>query len=509
MNKHVIGLATAPLIVAGMAGAIVSPVFADEARMGYSGPCAGLQDAINSAIDNTPFSVSVTGDCAANITIPSGKRILLDFNGGILGDEYGDTITVENGAFACLVNGTLVNSASDKAIVKNDGLTVIYTNLTANDGAYSIINTGEVNIVNTTATGFKVNNSGVLRIAYGTIDNAEEAEPYVTGAINTDVGSDGQPDFTIPRTIPVGYKTTLQYRNPALAATLGETLESDNNSILSIAGSALSGYSLEAKSAGNAEVSVHNWISAGGGLALVYNIESNTPGLINGAVLDYLVGRYGYEIGDQENSLEQALANNESISVDLNIDEVDAEDIDEEDVAKIHEALGNGKVLAYGDISLAINASESGLIEEITLLGGCGSTGEPGAEPVCVENPINVKWGGLDLGSPADGYKRNFYVIRLHDGEATKIAANIDKDGNLVFSSGKFSTYAVAYEDVEITAEDTTEEADTTAGAPNTGAETQAGKNTVLSLMGCMAAGIVLALTMLPKIRKYLEARKA
>ena len=109
---------------------------------------------------------------------------------------------------------------------------------------------------------------------------------------------------------------------------------------------------------------------------------------------------------------------------------------------------------------------------------------------------------------PEEDFERNFYAVRVHDGEATKIAAEVDEDGNIVFPSGRFNTYAIAYEDAEITEDELI--ANSKAGTPDTGAATKTdSEKTVLSLAGCIVAGIALALTMLPKIKKYLETRKA
>ena len=48
-----------------------------------------------------------------------------------------------------------------------------------------------------------------------------------------------------------------------------------------------------------------------------------------------------------------------------------------------------------------------------------------------------------------DGYVRKYYIIRVHNGEATLIDNVVDNgDGTISFKSDKFSTYALAYNDV-------------------------------------------------------------
>ena len=53
-----------------------------------------------------------------------------------------------------------------------------------------------------------------------------------------------------------------------------------------------------------------------------------------------------------------------------------------------------------------------------------------------------------ELTKVAEGYTRKYYVVRYHDGKSEIISASVD--GNVLsFESDKFSTYALAYEDVK------------------------------------------------------------
>lgn len=51
-----------------------------------------------------------------------------------------------------------------------------------------------------------------------------------------------------------------------------------------------------------------------------------------------------------------------------------------------------------------------------------------------------------ELKNVKDGYVRNYYVLRVHDDKTEIIPAKL-ADGMLVFSSDKFSSYVLAYED--------------------------------------------------------------
>ena len=518
MNKHVFGLVAVPIITAGFSSALISPVFADD-EIGIGGAgvvpatCASLQQEINDAPDFIYTPIALEEDCQADIVIPASKYIRLwaSTPNGTTTTEFtlinneGDTITVEEGAKILLGEGTFKNTSTGKAVIKNSGLVAVGgSKIVSENGSYTFINNGEINIEDAEITGFKVDNSesSILRIAHGTIDDEEAAEPYVTGCINCEIGSDGTGGmFSLPEIMPVGYSETFEFLNPEYWATHGMVVESSDSSVLEITGSTLSGYKVTAKKAGVADVTVTGWFSAGGRLALVYDINSNIPNFLsNRTILGYLAGVRG----SYTSTLRQAVENSESISVNLNIDELEKEDIEAEDLDKINEALGNGKIISYGDISLTIDSEESGLLDQIYLLGegGCGQSDES-SEPVCIfeEDPIDVKWGGLELGEPAEGYVRNYYAIRVHDGEVKKIPASIDADGNIVFPSGRFSLYAIAYEDEEIVEDEKT----ASVNSPETGAYTQNSGNMVLSIAGSIATGIIVALAMLPKIRKHIK----
>ena len=50
----------------------------------------------------------------------------------------------------------------------------------------------------------------------------------------------------------------------------------------------------------------------------------------------------------------------------------------------------------------------------------------------------------------ADGYVRKFYIVREHEGSYELLDAKLSQDGTyLTFNTSKFSTYALAYEDVK------------------------------------------------------------
>lgn len=521
MKKHVVRLATMPLIVAGVTGAVASPVFADGGSITTG--CSGLQQAINSTPDvdtSKPFRrqektyVQLTEDCTADITIPENKAVVLGVAGKTLTNTSGNTITVEKGGSLLLSSidaplgpaGAYINTTNGKAVIENHGFAVVSATLTAENGAYSIINDGELNAPELRATGLKINNSGTLRIGHADVDNADQARPYITGSLNGE-GYGGDPRIDIPDTVPVGYKTTLQYNKPALAATNGFWIgtaaqNSDGSDILSITGSALDGFQFEAKKSGTVYITEGDWTGLGvGRQTTVYDLHSNTKGLLTQSMYEHLVENYGYNQNNSGNALTQALDEGKEIYVNLYVDDIDTDSVDAEEKTVITDAADGAAVVGYADITLAIETNEGDLIEQVThILPRAGNA----AGDVLYEGSVNVRWSGLKLAQPAKGYQRNYYAIGVHNGKATKVAAYVDENGDVIFPAGAFSTYAIVYVDVEVPV---TED---TASTPETGVTTYSDNGkAIASLIGCMVAGIAVAFTMMPKIKKHLKNKKA
>ncbi len=523
MKKHVVGLATMPLIVAGVTGAVANPVFADGGYVATG--CSDLQHAISSTPDvdtSKPFQrqektyVQLTENCVADIVVPKNKSIVLSVAGKTLTNASGNTITVEADGALLLssVNsggenstvGAYINTTNGKAVIENHGFAVVSATLTAENGAYSIINDGELNAPELRATGLKINNSGTLRIGHADVDNADQARPYITGSLNGE-GYGGDPEIVVPGTVPVGYKTTLQYDNPAFAATNGFGIgtaaqNSDGSDILSITGSALDGFQFEAKKSGTVYITEGDWTGLGiGRETTVYDLYSNTKGLLTQSMYEHLVEHYGYNQHDSSNALTQALDEGKDIYVNLYVDDMDADSVDAAEKATIADAAGDATIVGYADITLAVETDEGDLIEQVAYIlpRAVNAAGD-----VLYEGSVNVRWSGLKLAQPAKGYQRNYYAIGVHNGKATKVAAYVDENGDAIFPAGAFSTYAIVYVDVEVPV---TED---TASTPETGAATYSDNGkAITSLVGCIVAGITVAFTMMPKIKKHLKNKKA
>lgn len=95
-----------------------------------------------------------------------------------------------------------------------------------------------------------------------------------------------------------------------------------------------------------------------------------------------------------------------------------------------------------------------------------------------------------DLATVPEGYNRKYYVVRYHDGKS-EILETTTNGNILTFKSDKFSTYALAYEDVEIKSEENPKTADNII--------------TYVSIGIISIAGISLALSSIIKRKKHLK----
>lgn len=127
-----------------------------------------------------------------------------------------------------------------------------------------------------------------------------------------------------------------------------------------------------------------------------------------------------------------------SVNVNVEIEAIKEENASEEvktAMKAIKESAGKATVASFFDISILVKNTNTGeslgnitnLTEEIELM---------------ILLPENLKNTDAKL-------NRNYYVLREHDGKVDTIKAELSKDGKyLVFKTDKFSTYALAYEDV-------------------------------------------------------------
>lgn len=143
---------------------------------------------------------------------------------------------------------------------------------------------------------------------------------------------------------------------------------------------------------------------------------------------------------DKETStkLLEAINNNKTISTELNTKEVKSSEVSKETKEKIQKVLNKEeKVAAFFDINVLIKADNNS-IGKITEL----------------ENTVLVSVDvPTTLPELKTGFTRKYYVIRIHNGETTKLEAKL-VNGKIEFKTDKFSDYVLTYTD-EATKEET------------------------------------------------------
>ena len=124
--------------------------------------------------------------------------------------------------------------------------------------------------------------------------------------------------------------------------------------------------------------------------------------------------------------LEDVISNAGTFKAEYQVKEVEAKSVNDEDKQLLKDAARGATITNYLDISLILKEGEN-------TLGNILST------------PEEMK---ITLAIPKEMQKENrvFSVIRLHDGKADKLNAEL-KDDVLTFKTDAFSTYAIAYEE--------------------------------------------------------------
>lgn len=166
------------------------------------------------------------------------------------------------------------------------------------------------------------------------------------------------------------------------------------------------------------------------------------------------------------------------------------------DVTKIEAAIpGQGKVAQFLDLTVMIKAVDSAGQEE-----NLGTLNQLKEEKMtfAIVLPKNLNPAG-----------KNFYVLRVHDGVVDKLPATKNADGTLSFTTDRYSTYALVYEEILVEDEkddsvdgDNTDNAENVqqsgtvstvvSSTPATGDNSHVGMWTMLLFLTAMCMGVTL-----------------
>lgn len=143
-----------------------------------------------------------------------------------------------------------------------------------------------------------------------------------------------------------------------------------------------------------------------------------------------------------ENALKESLeksdidACNSNANIEINVEKQEENELDDQtkkDFEKFVSENNSVKITEFFDVTILVKNNvtdeDLGLISETTK--------KITFKVALTEELLNVE----------EGYTRTYYILRYHDGKVEKLDASLV--GNMLsFESDKFSTYAIAYEDV-------------------------------------------------------------
>lgn len=480
----------------------------------YTATCDELDYLIENGVPDPHWgyiNITLSNDCQKDLVIPSGKKVSLfgkgaaeiggyrdeetgdwiSIYGGTLSNNNGDTITVEKGATLVLY-GEVSNTSSNSAVINNSGrLFLSGAKLSGTANGYVLKNSGTV----TAYTETSFNNSGLINT--GTIYVAggrylyHDINKYIVAGCS--LGPDtAYPDdtvncgdyrsnikdayFRLPEALPDGATVTVKSAFPEIANALAMEIISFDPSIVVVTGNATDGFTLTPKKSGTLWIGGQDFThGAGQQYSVIYDVKN-----ANTSTKDYLANNLSE---DETHKIVDAVEADDTLYMDLDINKIDQEDVDTTYKNLVNDELTNGELLNYYDIYYLLKGRNAGEIARIDDLGD-------GAEDV-VDVSIDVP---EDLPEVPAGKTRRFFAVRIHeDGTRTLVdKLNVSKEGNkLHFKSGKFSTYALAYEDVN------------NISAPNSGVVTRFESG---SAQDCMAMSAICAIAMISVL--YYISRK-
>ncbi len=119
------------------------------------------------------------------------------------------------------------------------------------------------------------------------------------------------------------------------------------------------------------------------------------------------------------------------VTVELESKPVEKESIDEAVVKDFESAIENATLTDFFNLDIVVKAD-----------------GEPDHYLRELTKPITLSVKLPELPEVKEGYKRNYYILREHNGKVEKLETKLSEDGkSLTFASDKFSRYVIAYVD--------------------------------------------------------------
>lgn len=371
---------------------------------------ATFQEAIDAVEDNgtTATTIEVLRDSGATENVPgimvvasNPKNIIIDFKGHTI--QFGQplvgspgyksqNIHIEKGSTFVFKNGTVKIDANAAMLFQNyanltlEDLTVDATTSKRETTVYAVSNNyGKVNIIGKT----NILSNGVAFDVYYWPKNG-----YKEGA-----------QVTVDTTGTIKGKIEVTSDGSDSSSTCTLTIKNMNH---------------------EGELFIEK------GLESTVTIEGGQFSEKNENLLEE--GEKFYEVLGTEGDKKYVIATESELVDEIIKAEVSENEVDSEELKLVKEsAKEKYDILGYYNIDLGKFTPNNDLV---------GFTTESDKE-------ITVTLDIPELKEVAKGYVRNYVIIRIHNGESDIIAATDNGDGTLSFKTDKFSTYVLAYEDVE------------------------------------------------------------
>lgn len=391
--------------------------------------------AVDAKTINSDFTLSE--DITDGIVLTSGSKATLDLAGHNITNSGEHTIIVEKGATLTIKGkGQVTADTKGKAVLQNNGTLIVkdgtYSRVeTPTNGYYVFENHGSATIDGGT---FKISSPTITdNGASSLIDNGWQfPEKNTDKTRSTLVINDGNFEIT---------DNNKYIKNDDFGdmTVNGGTFTTDKNS-----SAVLANIGADANLTVNGGTYNHNGIGKSGNptepiwnyagettiTGGIYHLVSDKVNITDGGTLKVDFNQYT----DTETG-ETYTLREEDLDDFLSIDEVKEDDLDE-DVAKlIKEAASKYTIAGFYNIDLFTGLNENTLFEQVLE----------------TEDKVTVTLAIPEgLKEVADGYKRIYYVIRVHDGKTEILNTTVNEDGTLSFDTDKFSTYSLVYTDEKV-----------------------------------------------------------
>ena len=422
-------------------------------RLGVFALLATLVLPISISAKTITADTTLTEDVKDGILVETGN-VTLNLGGKNITNEAGkDTIKVAKGATLTIIGeGDVTNTSNGKAVLANDGTLIVkggtYSRIETSDAKYYVL----INHGNATIDGgtFKTSSQGISTSStsslidngwYNPEQNTDETMSNLTVNDGTFLIENNNKyikndDYGI-MTVNGG---TFTMKEPS-SAVIGNMGFASGKELVEINGGTFN------YTGTNYAIWDYDWSVSG------YTDKSTT--IINGGVFNLKNKDVKVSNVEMKESVKEYTTINGEIVVakeeDLK-DIIEVTDIKEENVSDfeldlINKVIKNKYVVAgFYNIDLFEGLNNELKISQLSE--------SDNAITVTLKVPSEIK-------AVQDGYKRTYYVVRVHDGKVELLDVTLNEDGTVSFKTDKFSTYSLVYVD-------TKEETKTEVKNPNT-----------------------------------------